>query len=381
MQIQNASDQRQWDTFVQAQPYASFLQSWTMGEVYREIGQEPIRLEAREDGKIVGICQAIVVPARRGRHLMIQYGPLIGTGMARHAPTTQAFIEALSAAAADNGCSFLRISPFLPESMAGQSGWPPQPSLPSPLHLLSEYTWYIPLKESDRWGGPLPPGEGSGVRGEESILSDFRKTTRNLVRRAEKEGVTVRASADPVSDLEIYFALQKETSKRHHFVPYRNAYIRAQVKHFSPSGQAIVYIAEYQGEPVAASVHMNYGGITSYHHGASTHKYAKIPASYLLQWTAIKDALKRGDDIYNFWGIAPPKVMSHESLVTGQARETNDQRPMTVDSRHPFAGVTTFKTGFGGKPLPLVHCIDIPLTSSYRFTRMFEFVRKWKRGF
>jgi lipid II:glycine glycyltransferase (peptidoglycan interpeptide bridge formation enzyme) len=131
------------------------------------------------------------------------------------------------------------------------------------------------------------------------------------------------------------------------------------VKHFAPLNQAFVYVARYQGEPVAASVHMSYAGITSYHHGASTHRHAKVPASYLLQWTAIQDAVKRGDDIYNFWGIAPPDA----------------------DARHPFAGVTTFKTGFGGKPLPLAHCVDVPLSGMYRITRMFEFVRKWKRGF
>jgi peptidoglycan pentaglycine glycine transferase (the first glycine) len=140
------------------------------------------------------------------------------------------------------------------------------------------------------------------------------------------------------------------------------------VKHFAPKGNAVVYIARYQNEPVAASVHMTFGGTTSYHHGASTHKYAKIPSSYLLQWTAIHDALLRGDDIYNFWGIAPRKIL-----------ENGDE--VIIDKKHPFAGVTTFKTGFGGKPLPLTHCADIPLSSSYRITRTFEYIRKWKRGF
>ena len=141
-------------------------------------------------------------------------------------------------------------------------------------------------------------------------------------------------------------------------MPYKESFIRAQVKHFAPGPQAKVYLAHYNNEVVAASVHMSFGGVTSYHHGASTHKYEKIPASYLLQWTAIRDALKAGDDIYNFWGIAPPNV-----------------------SKHPFLGVTTFKTGFSGKPLPIVHCMDIPLSKTYYLTRAFETVRKWRRGF
>lgn len=351
MTVRPATDRMHWDAFVTANAFSPFLQSWTMGEVYREIGQEPIRLEATLDGKLEGVCQAIVVPARRGRHLMVQYGPLL------HDPSALVpLLDALKDAAAEQKCSFIRMSPFWHEQDPNAALLTTRGALPSPLHLLSEYTWYIPLKETDRW----TDGErGNTKRTEDAIKTDMRKTTRNLVGRAEREGVTVEASKNPLEDLEIYFSLQEETYKRHHFVPYRSSYIRAQVKHFAPQGQAIVYIARYQGEPVAASVHMSFGGITSYHHGASTHKHAKIPASYLLQWTAIRDALARGDDIYNFWGIAPPNA----------------------SPKHPFAGVTTFKTGFGGKPLPLMHCVDLPLKPSYRLTRTFEFVRKWKRGF
>lgn len=369
MHVTRATDRRQWEGFLQAQRFAPFLQSWTMGEVYTDIGQEPVRLELREDGEILAVCQAILVPARRGRHLMVQYGPVLSAAcrMRDGAGALHAITDALKDEASSRGCSFIRMSPFWVEcdplaEPLGKLG-----ALPSPMHLLSEYTWYIPLRTVDRWAD-APFDAPSEPRTEESIKADMRKTTRNLVGRAEREGVTVEASQNPEADLYIYFRLQEETYKRHHFVPYRESYIRAQVKHFSPLKQAIVYVARYQGEPVAASVHMTYGGATSYHHGASTHKYAKIPASYLLQWTAIREALMRGDGIYNFWGIAPRKM--------------NEQgEEVIIDKNHPFAGVTTFKTGFGGKPLPLMHCADLPLAASYRLTRAFEFARKWKRGF
>lgn len=365
MNIQPATDPSSWDQFLRAQRFAPFLQSWTMGEVYKDIGQQPIRLECIEDGNIQGICQAIVVPARRGKHLMVQYGPVLAASCELRAANL--LIEALKNTAADHYCSFIRLSPFWIEADPLAQDLPILGSLSSPMHLLSEYTWYIPLRSVNRWKDGIYDGK-SEARTEESIKADMRKTTRNLIGRAEREGVTVSASVNPEKDLDIYFELQKETFKRHHFVPYRESFIRAQVKHFAPKGEAIVYIARYLGEPVAASVHMTFGGTTSYHHGASTHKYAKIPASYLLQWTAIRNALLRGDDTYNFWGIAPRKIM-------------DDGQEAIINTRHPFAGVTTFKTGFGGMPLPLTHCVDIPLSSSYHFTRAFEYLRKWKRGF
>ena len=94
----------------------------------------------------------------------------------------------------------------------------------------------------------------------------------------------------------------------------------------------------------------------------------QVPASYLLQWTAIRDALKRGDHVYNFWGIAPVTLAA-------------DGTPTVTDHGHPFSGVTLFKTGFGGSLLPLVHCMDFPLSPRYHLTRAFEILRKWKRGF
>lgn len=262
-------------------------------------------------------------------------------------------LDALKKIAVEHHCSFIRISPF----------WSEQNTIPiigaksSPLHLLAEHIWYLPLVEPDPWLLQTT-NDSLQTKTEAELLSTMRRTTRNLIRRAEKEGVTVECSCDPIRDVEEFIALHDETRKRHKFVPYSNAFFRAQVKYFTPSGNVLVYLARYQCRVIAASIHMQFGGETSYHHGASSHEFSKIPASYLLQWTAIRDALRRRDKMYNFWGIAPSQ-----------------------SSKHPFAGVTLFKTGFGGQMLNLMHCIDLPLRKTYHVTRAFEYVRKWKRGF
>ncbi|OGJ54934.1 hypothetical protein A3D11_02840 [Candidatus Peribacteria bacterium RIFCSPHIGHO2_02_FULL_49_16] len=340
--IQPATDLQTWNSFLASQPFSPFLQSFEMGEVYRDLGQEPIRLEIWEDGKIVGTCFGHVVPARRGRHLAIPYGPVIAASCRQE--TVRLLMEALKDSASTHHCSFIRISPFWKNNSPYQIPY----AKSAPLHLLAEHIWLLDLKEKTG----------------EDILKDMRKTTRNLIRRAEKEGVQVRASDDPLRDLPIFLKLHEETRKRHSFTPYTNAFFEAQVRNFHKKSRTDVtctlYIATYNLEPIASSIHMHFGGETSYHHGASTHKYPKIPASYLLQWTAIQDALTHGDHLYNFWGVAPRGLQP---------------------KKHPFAGVTTFKIGFGGYPLELMHCIDIPLKSSYYLTRGFETLRKWKRGF
>jgi lipid II:glycine glycyltransferase (peptidoglycan interpeptide bridge formation enzyme) len=359
MIVTEATDQQSWDAFLLKQQFHPFLQSWTMGEVYRAIGQTPVRLQVEDGNDITAICFAHVVPARRGRHLSIPYGPVLSDDAA-----LEPLLKALDAAAKKHKCSFIRLSPFwLKESKAEKSL--ETKSMSSPLHLLAEHLWYLPLQKKDPWSGQSSEVDIT----EESLFANLRATHRNLIRRAQKEGVTVEASKDPVADMHYFLTLHDETRKRHKFTPYSNKFFQAQVELFAAQKAATLYLARYQGEVIAASVHMHFGKETSYHHGASTHKYAKIPASYLLQWTAICDALKRGDHVYNFWGIAPPDPAAEDPLKAA------------AHSKHPFAGVTLFKTGFHGNLLELTHCRDIKVSPSYYLTRAFEYARKWKRGF
>ena len=107
MQVERANDPKAWDTFLVGQQYRPFLQSWTMGDVYRDCGQEPIRLVAKESDQIMGICQAIFVPARRGKHLAVSYGPIVTN---QHA--AEEILKSLREEAIARDCAFLRISPF-----------------------------------------------------------------------------------------------------------------------------------------------------------------------------------------------------------------------------------------------------------------------------
>lgn len=345
MDIREALNPAEWDAFLAEQQFRPFLQSWTMGEVYKRTNQEPIRIEVRDGAEIVGICMVLVIPARRGRHLSVPYGPIL-----KNSEVLPLLIEELKRKAQEHTCSFIRMSPFW------KAGTEPviQGTKRSPLHLLAEHIWYVPLRKTDSW--ETGSFEQSEPRQSEEILMEMRKTTRNLVRRAEKEDVEVMASPDPVRDLEIFLKLHDETRKRHSFTPYSTAFFRAQVEEFSKRNECSLYLARHQGEVLACSIHMHAFGETSYHHGAS--RQTQIPASYLLQWKAMTDALERGDYVYNFWGVSPEGAI-----------------------KHPFAGVRTFKTGFGGKLLELTPCFDIPMSGSYHLTRGFEMLRKWRRGF
>ena len=62
--------------------------------------------------------------------------------------------------------------------------------------------------------------------------------------------------------------------------------------------------------------------------------------------------------MYDFWGYADPKR----------------------NPRHPYAGPTLFKMGFGGELFEYVKSQDYPLSGKYYLTYLFEKLRRIKRG-
>src|SRR3989338_7104014 len=172
MNVTPATHPAEWDAFLRSQSFSPFLQSWTMGEVFRDIGQEPIRLEVRENGVIVGICLAIVVPARRGRHLMVQYGPIVS---GERVAVSDQLMDALRNTAKDHQCGFLRISPFVPATAPLAI----KGAQEAPLHLLAEHLWYLPLTTQNPWQLPANRSSLTALT-EDELLMGMRKTTRNL---------------------------------------------------------------------------------------------------------------------------------------------------------------------------------------------------------
>ncbi len=294
---------------------------------------------------------AIVTRAKRWHYLSLPYGPVFVSQSHLQDDWNPRWFESMTTQLIHVGrelsVDFIRSAPFLSDTPTHRQlyqnlGWKP-----APIHMLAEHIWWLDITPSA-----------------DQLLAGMRKTMRNLIKRASKDGVTIRLSQDP-ADVEIFIDIHRDTVKRHHFIPYSNSYFRQQFSAFGPQQQATMFIAEYQSKPIAAAMIMFYGDTASYHHGASLSAYNKIPATYLLQWTAIQEAQRRGCRRYNFWGIVPD-----HKLVS----------PLTKKP-HPFAGVTKFKTGFGGELLNLLPCHDYPLTSRYQLTRIIETVRKYRRGF
>ena len=130
-----------------------------------------------------------------------------------------------------------------------------------------------------------------------------------------------------------------------------------EVAAFAQDNQVAMFFGSYKGELIATCLVIFWSGIGFYHQAASLPQHAKLSVPYLLQWNAILEAKKRGCKLYDFWGYVDPKKYP----------------------KHPWAGPTLFKMGFGGKPRLYAQTRDLPLDKKYWATYIFETMRRIKR--
>ncbi|OGM76802.1 hypothetical protein A2210_00660 [Candidatus Woesebacteria bacterium RIFOXYA1_FULL_40_18] len=331
-EVKEIADKNVWESFLLAKIPKSFLQSWGWGEINRKTGEKIFRLGFFKGRKLVGTCLLIKQDAKRGPHLVVPGGPFLNWS---DKALFTFFVNSLKDLAAREKVWFVRVRPELlntPESinLFAKLGFKP-----APMHLHAENTWVLDI-----------------TKPEEEILRGMRKSTRYLVKKSFSEGLKVDIS-ESKKYAGVLYNLQKETSERHGFVGFPQKLFEVEIEEFTKDDNARVFICRKGKKVLAVAIIIFYGDSAYYHLSGSTSEFPKIPFSYFLQWQIIREAKKRELKYYNFWGIAP-----------------NDS------PRHRFSGVTLFKTGFGGERIDWMHAQDLPISTSYWLTYLFETARR-----
>ena len=195
----------------------------------------------------------------------------------------------------------------------------------SPMHLAAEHTVVIDLKKT-----------------EEELLSNMRRQTRYDVRRAEKLGISVLKSNSEELFKEFH-EMQAETAKRQKFIPPSLETLLAERAAFGDN--ITIYVAMESEEAIAYGLIIKDGKEGDYYEAASTDLNRKLPGAHAILWRALRDLKAEGYERFNLWGIAP----------AGQPH-------------HRYAGVTTFKTGFGGEIVEYVPAHDM-IISQVRYLK------------
>lgn len=335
------SDHRLWESFVAAQPFQPFLMSAAYIDFYESLGERGYIVGIHDGNTLVGGTIVLTTHAKRGSFLYVPYGPLM-SDTADEKELLRALCAKLKELAYQERCHFIRVSPFLDDTAARRALWLDIGFQKAPLHALAEDTWLLDV---------TPDAD--------QLLAAMNKNHRNLIRRCERDGVTIRMETTSEHLIDLHELLDT-TAKRHKFHRFSRSYIDKEFAAYADNGHAVLFRAYLpDGRLDAAAVIMYYGNMAAYRHSGSLGLDARLPTSYLLQWHAILEAKRRGIPLYNFWGIAPD----------------------TASKSHPFFGITHFKKGFGGFPKRLLPCQDLPLDWTYTLTKAVEIIRRLKRGF
>ena len=188
---------------------------------------------------------------------------------------------------------------------------------------------------------------------EDEILKLMKPKGRYNIRLASRKGVKVIKSDDP-KDIEILYRLYKATAEREGFSPRSKKYFVDLFHELVVKDHGLLFIAYYEGGADAALFVTFYDKIASFLYGGSSRKHKNVMSPYLLHWEAMKEAKKRGMDIYDMLAIAP-----HDN------------------PRHKHAGLRRFKQQFGGRQVDLVGGWD-KVYSKFWYT-IFKIVEKIRR--
>jgi peptidoglycan pentaglycine glycine transferase (the first glycine) len=344
MEIREINNKQIWEDFLEECEEKTFLQSWDWGEFQDRAKNKIFRLGVFDGKNLIASVLAAKIAARRGTFLLIQHGPSFAKASAGKAQLIlQTLVEELKKIGKTEKADFIRVAPLLERSKENLKMFYDLGFKEASMHANAyEATWKLDIT--------LP---------EEELMKNMRKTTRYLIRHAMKNQDVVIEKSQKLSDAEIYQSMNKEVAKRQNFTAFSEEYIKNEFDILSYDDQALWFFGKYKGEIAAAALVIFWQGIGFYHQAASLSKYAKFSIPYLLQWEAIKEAKNRGCKLYDFWGFTDPQKYP----------------------KHPWAGPTLFKMGFGGFNKDYLKTQDFPLSKKYWLISLFENLRKIKRGF
>jgi len=350
MELREIENKDQWEEFLSQCSEKTFLQSWNWGDFNLAMQDKIWRYGIFEGERTLALALVIKISAKRGTFLFVPHGPVVieGLEIKDKKDILTILLTQLNEIAKEEGASFVRISPIWEKTEGNENAFVDLGFRKSPIHMHPEVTWELNIASS-----------------EEDILARMRKTTRYLIRQAEKNQDIQIVKSENIEDLDLFWPVYMETAKRHHFVVFGKDYLKTQFESFVKDKEIVIFLGKYKGEVVSSAIFIFWQGTCFYHHSGSLSKYNKIPVSYLLQWEAIKEAKRRDCVAYNFWGIAP------------DIKEDTDVKK----SNHPWAGLSLFKMGFGGNRKDYVGTQDFILSQKYWLNYIIERIRRIKRGF
>jgi lipid II:glycine glycyltransferase (peptidoglycan interpeptide bridge formation enzyme) len=313
MTIQEINDKEQWNSFLLSQPRGHLLQSYEWGELNRYLGGRIYRLGALENGRMAGSMMLTMSPVAGPRFpwswLYSSRGPTVE---APDSPALSALIEyAQKVVAKKEHAVALRLEPNVADDDPALENWLAAYRglgfTTNPYAVHGRRSWVLDIRPSA-----------------EELLAKFKMTWRQNVRSAERKGVVIREAVGE-ADFDAYYSLLKLTSERDAFFIHGKDYHQEILRQFAERGDAVLYLAEHEGEAIAAKMLIRFGDWCWDMFGATSNAKRNLKPAYLLQFRCFQWAQAKGCSYFDFRTI-----------------------PEILEPGEEMWGVYEYKKGFGG---------------------------------
>lgn len=184
---------------------------------------------------------------------------------------------------------------------------------------------------------PLRHDDGS-QKSEEELLKGMNQLWRRNIKKAAKLGVEVRQGTR--EDLARFHEIYLETAERDGFTGRALSYFETMWDALNAEApdRMRVYLAEHEGDLVAATTMIVVGEHSWYSYGASTTAKREVRGSNAVQWQMIRDAAAADCAVYDLRGITEG-----------------------VGADDPELGLIQFKVGTGGEAVSYLGEWDRPI--------------------
>lgn len=313
VRISDEPDDPDWDDFLEQSPIGHHAQTSAWGRARASIGWRPIHLVISEEGQVVAGAQMVTRPMPAGGRVgFVCRGPVVRED---RSDLTRLVFEELMAMGRDGGVQYLVVQP--PRGCDWMRG------------------------ELDRIGfryGAFDIDITATVRIDlrpdfDELFAGLSKKCREHVKLAERRGVTVRRGSE--ADLPIFNHLKDIQSARLGYARRGEGYYRELWSALSPRGHIELFVAEYDGKPIAAQLAIPFGDTCHHMERPWSGEYGRLKPNELLKWEVIRWAKSEGYRFADLEGIEPQVA---DAVLSGEGVPDD-----------PKYSASRFKLKFGGQ--------------------------------
>ncbi len=308
----------EYDKIIAAQPDAHVFQSYEWGEV-KAASWRPRRFIIKRDGKEAGGFQLLERDIKQIKRsiLYIPCGPAADLS---DAELVKALAVKAGELAREKKAVFIKLDPPVSDEREDVKA------------ALRKAGFKQAVEEKGGFEGIQPRCvmhmDITGT--EDEILANMTEKWRYNIRLAARKGVVVRPGATD-TDIDDFYKILEVTGKRDGFLIRSQSYFKTMYNVMAPNDMIRLFLADYDGKVVAATIAIAFADKCWYVYGASGNEYRNVMPNHALQWAMIKWAKERGCPVYDFRGI-----------------------PCDLSPEHPLHGLVRFKKGFGAYPVKYV---------------------------